>query len=108
MYCPNCGKEIADGVKFCPECGKNVNAGNKPQKSKTLLCAIVALCLVLGLGGYWLHVEIDRARGEAIEESKGIEPYADKREKERKQQSRSLGTIDLNYELPEPGSSQSE
>ena len=21
MFCKNCGKEIADGVKFCPECG---------------------------------------------------------------------------------------
>jgi len=25
MFCSNCGKEIADGVKFCTNCGKAVN-----------------------------------------------------------------------------------
>ena len=25
MFCPNCGKEIADGTKFCPNCGKAVS-----------------------------------------------------------------------------------
>lgn len=24
MFCPNCGKELAEDVKFCPECGYNV------------------------------------------------------------------------------------
>lgn len=26
MYCPNCGSEIAEGVKFCSNCGKAVNS----------------------------------------------------------------------------------
>lgn len=26
MYCKNCGKEIAEGVKFCPDCGANTGA----------------------------------------------------------------------------------
>lgn len=28
MYCPNCGKEIAEGAKFCPSCGCAVSDGN--------------------------------------------------------------------------------
>lgn len=24
MYCPNCGKECADGSTFCPACGMNI------------------------------------------------------------------------------------
>lgn len=24
MFCPNCGKELPDGVKFCPSCGKPI------------------------------------------------------------------------------------
>ncbi len=25
MYCANCGKQIADDVRFCPECGAQIN-----------------------------------------------------------------------------------
>ena len=27
MFCPSCGKQIADDVKFCPECGSEVRRG---------------------------------------------------------------------------------
>lgn len=41
MFCPNCGKEIADDLKFCPECGaaltkdepENVPQNQEPQQS---------------------------------------------------------------------------
>lgn len=28
MICPNCGKEVNDGIKFCPECGADLSANN--------------------------------------------------------------------------------
>ena len=38
-YCSNCGKEIADGVRYCPECGavvtRPVNT-ELPEKNKIL------------------------------------------------------------------------
>ncbi len=32
MICPNCGKEIRDGVKFCPGCGTPVNEAPRPRQ----------------------------------------------------------------------------
>lgn len=26
MFCKNCGKQIAEGIRFCPECGKETGA----------------------------------------------------------------------------------
>ena len=34
MFCSNCGKEIADGIKFCPECGQEI--GGKPKSENAL------------------------------------------------------------------------
>lgn len=31
MFCPNCGKQIADGFAFCPHCGKETSAQPKEQ-----------------------------------------------------------------------------
>lgn len=31
MFCPKCGKQIADGLVFCPECGANLQGGAAPQ-----------------------------------------------------------------------------
>ncbi len=33
MYCPNCGKELADGTLYCPFCGTAVNAPPRPRQS---------------------------------------------------------------------------
>lgn len=29
MFCPSCGVQIQDSVKFCPECGANVKQGSQ-------------------------------------------------------------------------------
>ncbi len=31
MFCPKCGKEIADGSVFCPECGANLQGAAAPE-----------------------------------------------------------------------------
>lgn len=33
MFCPNCGKEIADGTNFCPECGRDTATGKSKAVS---------------------------------------------------------------------------
>lgn len=44
MFCKNCGKELADGVKFCPECGTNQKESTEsPLESK--LDKINSLCI---------------------------------------------------------------
>ena len=30
MFCPNCGKQIANNAAFCPECGKTVKGASAP------------------------------------------------------------------------------
>lgn len=35
MFCPNCGKEVSDGVKFCPSCGKEVEAAKNEKKTES-------------------------------------------------------------------------
>ena len=30
MFCPECGKEVKEGVDFCPECGKKIGEVEKP------------------------------------------------------------------------------
>lgn len=33
MFCPECGKQIKDGVKFCPKCGKKIPEEASEQKT---------------------------------------------------------------------------
>ncbi len=58
MLCPNCKKEIADGVQFCSECGANLS--EKPAKQKKpvtkkwwfwVLIVIVAIALIGTVSG---------------------------------------------------------
>lgn len=58
MLCPNCKKEIAEGVQFCPDCGANLS--QKPAKQKKpvtkkwwfwVLIVIVAIALISAVGG---------------------------------------------------------
>lgn len=32
MFCPNCGTQMADGVKFCPKCGNLVAQASQPTR----------------------------------------------------------------------------
>lgn len=31
-FCPNCGKEVGEGVKFCPECGQKLDRDEGPSR----------------------------------------------------------------------------
>ncbi len=36
MYCPNCGKQSDESVKFCPECGQSLSGNTaSPQQART-------------------------------------------------------------------------
>ncbi len=37
MYCSNCGKEIAENMKFCPYCGTPLNSGVTNNQDKASL-----------------------------------------------------------------------
>jgi hypothetical protein len=32
-FCPNCGKEVGEGVKFCPDCGQRLKVGVTPENT---------------------------------------------------------------------------
>lgn len=32
MFCPNCGKNIAEGARFCPGCGAPIGSAKQPQR----------------------------------------------------------------------------
>jgi len=31
-FCPNCGKEVSEGITFCPECGQRIKEGFTPEE----------------------------------------------------------------------------
>jgi len=35
-FCPNCGKEIGEGVKFCPGCGQRLQIEGTPENTSGL------------------------------------------------------------------------
>ena len=51
MYCPNCGKEIADESKFCPECGYTITQKAEelkkdvPVKKKFNLLLLISMII---------------------------------------------------------------
>jgi len=32
--CPNCGKEVSEGIKFCPECGERLKKEFTPEEKE--------------------------------------------------------------------------
>lgn len=50
MFCPKCGKEVAQGFTYCPVCGVCVNPEIAGQKSK-----MVAALLGIFLGQWGIH-----------------------------------------------------
>lgn len=43
-FCTNCGKELADGIKFCHECGKAVNDISATDQRKTVYDGEIHKC----------------------------------------------------------------
>ena len=35
MFCPKCGKEVADDQAFCPGCGERISSGTVAQENVT-------------------------------------------------------------------------
>ena len=60
MYCPNCGKQCADGDAFCPACGMSIGSGSaasnvqNAKEPKTL--GPFLLGLILGIIGVIIAV----------------------------------------------------
>lgn len=73
MFCPNCGKELADNMLYCPECGHQtrivqesitVEPNNSPHKSdrkKPVIFIIVGVLLVAAVWAlmYWLSLPVN-------------------------------------------------
>lgn len=54
LHCPNCGKQLANGMAFCNECGCRVSDGAKAQNDKedwkkNMLPAILIGAAVIGI-----------------------------------------------------------
>ncbi|HEY4711914.1 MAG TPA: zinc-ribbon domain-containing protein [Dehalococcoidia bacterium] len=32
-FCPNCGKEVSEGITFCPNCGQRLKVGVTPENT---------------------------------------------------------------------------
>lgn len=47
MFCPNCGKEIADNTKYCPNCGNSIIATKKSKGIIHLILSIISIILAL-------------------------------------------------------------
>ncbi|MEN6487293.1 MAG: TIGR00266 family protein [Smithella sp.] len=62
MFCPNCGKEMANGTPFCPNCGKQTGAG---IHANTQACAPRCLRYEI-FGGNLPAVSIKLDPGESI------------------------------------------
>jgi uncharacterized membrane protein YvbJ len=78
MYCPECGEEIEEDVKFCPECGHSIDAdgrldsgtgedydiamsvydGLNRRSSTRMIVDIIALVATAGVYGVYLAIEL--------------------------------------------------
>ena len=53
--CPNCGKEVSEGVTFCPDCGARLKLGGKSEirsrKKREIVWFFIGLVIVSAIGG---------------------------------------------------------
>ena len=47
MYCPNCGAEITEALRYCKRCGMNLSAPLQPSLPKKFPTGLVILFLML-------------------------------------------------------------
>lgn len=102
MFCPKCGKKIADGVSFCPECGARIAAAQettpgadtqysqaqvassqiakKKRSKKPLVALLVVLVVAAGaFAGWWFLFRGDTviAEDDTSGNEPGVEAYED-------------------------------
>ena len=92
MFCPGCGADVKEGRKFCGKCGAVLNAGTVEKKAaapsvpyvpvetvapasaqptspqRKAAYALVALLMILGSVGRWLHRPPDQHKPAAVRE----------------------------------------
>jgi len=50
-FCPDCGKEVGEGLRFCPDCGKTLKKESNSMVVWGYVCALLALFIFpLGFG----------------------------------------------------------
>ncbi len=55
MFCKNCGKDVANGIKVCDRCGLDIRSANKSNGSlvaRTVFCSIgiiISLWIIIPL-----------------------------------------------------------
>lgn len=42
-FCPNCGREVGEGIRFCPECGKTLRKESNSLVVWGYACGVAAL-----------------------------------------------------------------
>src|SRR4051812_23673581 len=49
MYCPSCGAEAAQGLKFCKHCGASLNPTGEMSPGKFPMALTVIFLLIIGI-----------------------------------------------------------
>lgn len=124
MYCPKCGKEIKDGIKFCNHCGapmqyqisrqpqeKAYQQGKRLKKKKfklfLIIFLIILILLLLGTGGYAIYRfgifdEFLVSRKESVEETE-IETLGTVEETEESEETEALEETEEFEKVEESG-----
>jgi len=56
MYCPSCGAETGDGIKYCKRCGANVGVMQESSGQRRLPIAVVITFLIFIAGIFSLGI----------------------------------------------------
>ncbi|MBV9958330.1 MAG: hypothetical protein JO360_07910 [Acidobacteria bacterium] len=54
MYCPSCGAEQTQGLKYCNRCGANLAQANEASSSRvtSMVWAVATAVVVVSIGGF--------------------------------------------------------